>query len=103
MDFFARQDKARKKTKLLVFYFVVAVILIVVVNYLVALLVFAGVQSRQHHDDRYEQTPPLVLWNPQVFLGASFCSGLSTTNSSAAPKLNIPAMRLLGNTSRSVL
>ena len=71
MDFFARQDKARKKTKLLVFYFVVAVILIVVVNYLVALLVFAGVQSRQHHDDRYEQTPPLVLWNPQVFLGAS--------------------------------
>src|SRR6202012_4273979 len=35
--------------------------------------------------------------------GASFCSGLSITNNSAAVKLNIPAMRLLGNTSRSVL
>ena len=70
MDFFERQDKARKKTKLLVFYFVVAVILIVVMNYLVALLVFTGVQTHQHYNDRYEQTPP-VFWNPQVFLGAS--------------------------------
>ena len=71
MDFFARQDQAHKKTKLLVFYFIVAVILIVVVNYLVALLAFIGVQSRQHHTDGYEMGAPLVLWNPQVFLGAS--------------------------------
>ena len=35
--------------------------------------------------------------------GASFSSGFSTVNSSAAPKLKVPAMRLLGNTSRSVL
>ena len=40
MDFFARQDHARKKTKLLVFYFVVAVILIVALNYLVGVLGF---------------------------------------------------------------
>ena len=71
MDFFARQDQARKKTKLLVFYFVVAVILIVALNYLVALVVFSGAQARQHRDDRYEAATPLVLWNPPVFLGAT--------------------------------
>src|SRR5581483_1544432 len=35
--------------------------------------------------------------------GASFCSGLSMTNNSAGAKLNVPAIRLLGNTSRLVL
>jgi Zn-dependent protease with chaperone function len=71
MDFFTRQDQARKKTKLLVFYFVVAVILIVALNYLVALVVFAGVQTHPHRDSRYEPAASLVLWNPQIFLGAS--------------------------------
>jgi Zn-dependent protease with chaperone function len=71
MDFFARQDQARKKTKLLVFYFVVAVILIVALNYLVALVVFSGAQVRQHHDDGYGVAPSLALWNPTVFLGAT--------------------------------
>jgi len=71
MDFFARQDQARKKTKLLVFYFVVAVILIVALNYLVALVVFSGAQARQHYDNGYGAATPLVLWNPMVFLGAT--------------------------------
>jgi Zn-dependent protease with chaperone function len=71
MDFFARQDQARKKTKLLVFYFIVAVILIVALNYLVALVVFSGAQARQHHGNSYEAATPLVLWNPPVFLGAT--------------------------------
>ncbi|MDD5140893.1 MAG: M48 family metallopeptidase [Verrucomicrobiales bacterium] len=71
MDFFARQDQARKKTKLLVFYFVVAVILIIALNYLVGLAVFTGVQTHHSYNSRYEQSPPLVLWNPQIFLGAS--------------------------------
>jgi Zn-dependent protease with chaperone function len=71
MDFFARQDSARKKTKLLVFYFVVAVILIVALNYLVALVAFNGVQTHQHNNARYEQTPPIVLWSPQIFLGST--------------------------------
>ena len=71
MDFFARQDQARKKTKLLVFYFVVAVILIVVLNYFVALVAFAGVQSHQHRNDRYESASPVVLWSPQIFLGST--------------------------------
>jgi Zn-dependent protease with chaperone function/uncharacterized tellurite resistance protein B-like protein len=71
MDFFARQDHARKKTKLLVFYFVVAVILIIALNYVVGLVVLTGAQSSQRQRDRYEPAPPLVLWNPQIFLGAS--------------------------------
>ena len=71
MDFFARQDQARKKTKLLVFYFVVAVILIIALNYVVGLVVLTGAQSSQRQSDGAEPAPPLVLWNPQIFLGAS--------------------------------
>jgi Zn-dependent protease with chaperone function len=71
MDFFARQDQARKKTKLLVFYFVVAVILIILLNYAVGLVVLTGVQSQHHRGESYEPAAPLVLWNPQIFLGAS--------------------------------
>jgi Zn-dependent protease with chaperone function len=71
MDFFERQDQARKKTKLLVFYFVVAVLLIVALNYFVAVLVLTGVESKQHNHDPYGQAPPLVLWNPQIFLGST--------------------------------
>ncbi len=73
MDFFARQDQARKKTKLLIFYFTVAVGLIILMVYGIGLAAFAGVQARQHNSNRYnyEQPPPLVLWNPQIFLGAS--------------------------------
>jgi Zn-dependent protease with chaperone function len=72
MDFFARQDHARKKTKLLVFYFVVAVILIILLNYVVGLVVLTGVQSQHQSNNRYDQRQqPLVLWNPQIFLGAS--------------------------------
>jgi Zn-dependent protease with chaperone function len=71
MDFFARQDQARKKTKLLVFYFVVTVILIVALNYFVAVLVMTGVESKQHRNENYEPASPLVLWNPQIFLGST--------------------------------
>ena len=39
----------------------------------------------------------------KLTLGASFCSARSTTKSSAGPKLNMPAMMLLGNCSRFVL
>ena len=71
MDFFARQDQARKKTKLLVFYFVVAVVLIVALNYLVALVALNGAKQHRSNEARYEQVPPIVLWNPQIFLGAT--------------------------------
>jgi Zn-dependent protease with chaperone function len=71
MDFFARQDQARKKTKLLVFYFVVAVILIVALNYFVAVLVMTGVESKQHRNENYEEMPPITLWDTQIFLGST--------------------------------
>ena len=71
MDFFARQDHARKKTKLLVFYFVVAVILIVVLNYVVGVLVLTGVRPQSQPNNRNEPPPPIVLWNPQIFIGST--------------------------------
>jgi Zn-dependent protease with chaperone function len=68
MDFFARQDQARKNTKLLVFYFVIAVLLIIASVYFVSLVVFAGVAAQG-------QRPPaataVALWNPQLLLYAA--------------------------------
>src|ERR1035437_3532296 len=70
MDFFARQDQARRQTKWLVFYFAVAVALLVVAVYFIALVVFAGVQAKHHHG--YDAAPiQFVLWNPKVFFGAT--------------------------------
>ena len=69
MDFFARQDQARRKTKWLVLYFVLAVALLIVAVYFVALVAFAGVQAKAHH---YNDAPvQFVLWNPKIFLGAT--------------------------------
>ena len=71
MDFFARQEQARRKTKWLVFYFIIAVALLIVAVYFVSLVVFAGVQAKHHH--AYDNAPiQFVLWNPTVFLGATF-------------------------------
>ena len=71
MDFFARQDQARRKTKWLILYFIVAVVLLIVAIYFVSLVVFAGVQAKQHH--AYDDAPvQFVLWNPTIFLGATF-------------------------------
>ena len=70
MDFFARQEQARRKTKWLVLYFIVAVALLIVAIYFVSLVVFAGVQAKQHH---YDNAPvQFALWNPTIFLGATF-------------------------------
>jgi Zn-dependent protease with chaperone function len=71
MDFFARQEQARRKTKWLVLYFIVAVVLLIVAIYFVSLVVFAGVQAKQHH--AYDDAPvQFALWNPTIFLGATF-------------------------------
>ena len=70
MDFFARQDQARRKTKWLVLYFAVAVVLLVVAVYFVSLVVFSGVQAGHHHS--YDDTPiQFALWNPKIFFGAT--------------------------------
>jgi Zn-dependent protease with chaperone function len=73
MDFFERQDQARRKTKLLVFYFISAVVAIIVMVYVAAVLLFAGVKA--HHHARYyedaDQPAATLLWNPDIFIGAT--------------------------------
>ncbi|MCX7677501.1 MAG: M48 family metallopeptidase, partial [Alteraurantiacibacter sp.] len=64
MDFFERQDKARRNTKWLVFYFVMAVVCIIGAVYLACLLIFAGLSSQHHSRDG---RAGVTLWNPQIF------------------------------------
>jgi Zn-dependent protease with chaperone function/uncharacterized tellurite resistance protein B-like protein len=69
MDFFERQDRARRNTKLLVVYFVVGVAMLIAAVYAALVGIFAGVASSQHHG--YSEQAQVVLWNPQLFLVAS--------------------------------
>ena len=78
MDFFERQDKARRNTTLLVVYFASGVALLVIVVYLVAAVAFsaAGRNQRGRHyqftenDTQLESNYP-SLWNPRLFLGVA--------------------------------
>ena len=69
MDFFERQDKARKKTKWLVIYFIFAVAAMIAAIYIVTLVIFSGVQAHQHSYD--EAQAQFNLWNTQLFLGVA--------------------------------
>jgi Zn-dependent protease with chaperone function len=69
MDFFERQDRARRNTKLPVVYFILGVALLIVAVYAAALVIFTGVVSRHHYV--YGEQAQLVLWNPQLFLGTA--------------------------------
>src|SRR5271154_624238 len=69
MDFFERQDKARKKTKWLVIYFILAVAAMIVAIYVASLLIFSGVQLHQHRFN--DEQPQFDLWNPQIFLAVA--------------------------------
>src|ERR1700680_1924972 len=72
MDFFAQQEKTRKKTKWLVIYFILAVAAMIVTIYVAALLIFSGVQLHQHRYQNYDETQPqFSLWDPQIFLGVA--------------------------------
>jgi len=68
MDFFERQDRARKNTKLLVFYFVVAVVLIVASVYFAALFAFQGAANYRH---RGYVPVTFSLWDAKIFLWAA--------------------------------
>lgn len=68
MDFFERQDKARKNTKVLVAYFVIAVACIIASVYLASVLIFYGTQSPGRPGDPARE---LVLWDPKLFLYAA--------------------------------
>src|SRR4051812_8638234 len=59
MDFFERQDKARRNTKMLVFYFVAAVAAIILSVYLVVILAFVAQGSGGGG------------WNPQLFFAVA--------------------------------
>ena len=64
MDFFARQDKARRNTKLLVFYFSLAVIFLILAVYAAVSLIFTGIELKDSLDERsftWSQLE-LLLW-----------------------------------------
>src|ERR1043165_8474616 len=67
MDFFARQDQARRNTKKLFVYFALAVASIIVMIYGVALLVSFYAASKQPHH-LYENQTPFTLWNLGLFV-----------------------------------
>ncbi len=69
MDFFAQQEKTRKKTKWLVIYFILAVAAMIVAIYIASLLILSGVQLHQHRFN--DEQPQFDLWNPQIFLAVA--------------------------------
>ncbi len=84
MDFFERQEKARKNTKLLVVYFLAGVTMLILVIYLVAVTAFTAAGGRRHsrndkdyynynafnYDTQLEANSH-PLWNPKLFLGVA--------------------------------
>ena len=66
MDFFARQDDARRRTKKLIVYFVLAVISIIVMVYAVALVpaTMIKAQGKGHYSRNYQTE--IQLWQPEV-------------------------------------
>jgi Zn-dependent protease with chaperone function len=73
MDFFAQQEKTRKKTKWLVIYFILAVAAMIAAIYIAAVVIFSGVQLHQHRGNYYNDgsAPQISLWDPQIFLGVA--------------------------------
>jgi Zn-dependent protease with chaperone function len=70
MDFFERQEQARRNTKLLMVYFVAGVSFLIVAVYVAVLLIFTGINSRHRH--RYEgEEAQVALWNPHLFSGVA--------------------------------
>jgi len=74
MDFFERQEKARRNTKLLVVYFITGVALLIAVVYLVSAVIFtaAGARYRSRHHQYYNSDTQLEanhvpLWDPRLF------------------------------------
>ncbi len=71
MDFFDRQEKARKNTKLLVLYFTCGTVALILAVYLVCLLIFAGLGAKKQRGRYDDSAAPVQLWNPKIFLGAA--------------------------------
>jgi Zn-dependent protease with chaperone function len=73
MDFFERQEKARKHTKLLEVYFAFAVMGIVLAVYLVAVVGMSYYRLRMARHGYYYHEPAgeIALWDPRLFIGVS--------------------------------
>lgn len=70
MDFFERQDDARKKTKLLVFYFVLALIAIIVsIYFVISGSLYVGAQKAAESGYAVRKVPS--LWQPDIFIGTA--------------------------------
>ena len=70
MDFFERQDQARRSTRRLIAYFMLAVILIILSIYIAGLTIFFGFNVNA------DPELPFQWWNPDLFLwitGATVC------------------------------
>ena len=70
MDFFERQDQARRTTRRLIAYFMLAVILIILSIYIAAIAIFLGFNVNA------DPGLPFQWWNPDLFLwitGATLC------------------------------
>lgn len=76
MDFFQRQDQARRNTKWLVVYFALGVGTLIVILYAAAWLIFVGTTSRHRSYSYYEEPTqaPVRLWDPQLFSGVAVCT-----------------------------
>lgn len=62
MDFFERQDKARRRTGLLVFYFVAAIVLLVGAVYLSVALIFGGLKAKEAADETSSPESQIMLF-----------------------------------------
>ena len=71
MDFFERQDRARRNTRLLVVYFVLGVAMLIVAVYAALVGVFTGLASQRPVGHGYRQPARVALWQPQLFFGAA--------------------------------
>ncbi len=63
MDFFQRQDSARRKTKWLVLYFAAATLATILAVY----VVFALVYTTHNQTKRYRHRADVTFWNPELF------------------------------------
>src|SRR3569832_2362156 len=77
MDFFERQDRAHRNTKLLVLYFAAGVALLTVAIYFVVFFLFAA--TARHHHVFVNEPAVIAFWNPKLFAGVALCTLLVIT------------------------
>lgn len=75
MDFFERQDRARRNSKLLVVYFATGVTMLILSLYLAVWFIFVGLGS-EHRRHRYQgydygRFAQAGLWKPDLFFGVA--------------------------------